>query len=110
VVSKQSDVPFTGAETGGKYTIQYVIDEQGLHNAIGLEMVTVKTDKDGKESIAYVRPFEVVKVEGNNYTFKTTFNPLEAGSYKCCARMYPKNDKLPHRQDFCYVKWLEFPI
>ena len=107
VVSKQSDVPVTGAETGGKYTIQYVIDEQGLDDAIGLEMVTVKTDKDGKESIAYVRPFEVVKVEGNNYTFKTTFNPLEAGSYKCCARMYPKNDKLPHRQDFCYVKWLD---
>jgi len=23
--------------------------------------------------------------------------------------MYPKNDLLPHRQDFCYVKWLELP-
>jgi starch phosphorylase len=24
--------------------------------------------------------------------------------------MYPKNDKLPHRQDFCYVRWLELPV
>jgi starch phosphorylase len=24
--------------------------------------------------------------------------------------MYPKNKNLPHRQDFCYVKWLEYPI
>jgi len=23
--------------------------------------------------------------------------------------MYPKNKNLPHRQDFCYVKWLELP-
>jgi starch phosphorylase len=23
--------------------------------------------------------------------------------------MYPKNKYLPHRQDFCYVKWLELP-
>jgi starch phosphorylase len=23
--------------------------------------------------------------------------------------MYPKNKHLPHRQDFCYVKWLELP-
>jgi starch phosphorylase len=25
------------------------------------------------------------------------------------VRMYPKNNNLPHRQDFCYVRWLELP-
>ena len=107
VVSKESNVPLTNLETGGKYTIRYVIDEQGLDDAIGLEMVTIKTDKDGKERIAHVRQFNMTGHEGNLYTFESTFQPLEAGSFKSCVRMYPKSDKLPHRQDFCYVKWID---
>ena len=66
-----------------------------------------KTDKDGKDRIVNVRQFEVKSHEGNHYTFETVFKPKEAGSYKFCTRMYPKSDKLPHRQDFCYVKWLD---
>ena len=37
---------------------------------------------------------------------KKLIEPINAGSFKTGVRMYPKNDKLPHRQDFCYVKWL----
>ena len=47
--------------------------------------------------------------EGNNYTFEATLAPRQAGLYKSAVRMYPKNSLLPHRQDFCYVKWLELP-
>jgi starch phosphorylase len=107
VVGKNVEIPATGVETGGEYHIRYVIDEQGLDNAIGLELVTIKTDKDGKDRIVNVRQFEVKSHEGNHYTFETVFKPKEAGSYKFCTRMYPKSDKLPHRQDFCYVKWLD---
>jgi len=35
--------------------------------------------------------------------------PKHAGQFRSIVRMYPKNDKLPHRQDFCYVKWIELP-
>ena len=28
-----------------------------------------------------------------------------AGSFKVAYRMFPKNPELPHRQDFCYVRW-----
>ena len=45
-------------------------------------------------------------VTGNNFTFEAEIEPINAGSFKTGVRMYPKNDKLPHRQDFCYVKWL----
>ena len=44
--------------------------------------------------------------QGNIYTFECSIAPDEAGSYKTCIRMFPKDDRLPHRQDFCYVKWL----
>ena len=106
VVSKDDSVLYS-AETGKKYTLRYVIDEQGLNDAIGLELVSIKTGKDGEEHIFSKREFEVVAHDGNNYTFEATFEPDVAGSFKSCVRMYPKNENLVYREDFCYVKWLD---
>ena len=108
VVSKESNIPVEGPVSGVPYILRFVIDEQGLNDAIGLELVTVKTNKDGEDSIGAIRPFKVVKVEGNLYTFECDLQSAHAGSYKAAVRMFPKNDKLPHRQDFAYVKWLEY--
>lgn len=107
VVSSETSVLTNGAETGKEYTIQYTIDEQGLNDAVGLELVSLKNDQDPSDRrIQKVTPFTMVKQEGNNYTFECKINVNNAGSFKTCVRMYPKNDKLPHRQDFCYIKWL----
>ena len=106
VVSKESNLPSTGMETGVEYKIRFVIDEQGLNDAIGLEFVSVTTDKNGEEGISNVFPFKLVGHEGNLYTFEAVVEASEAGTYKTGIRMYPKNENLPHRQDFCYVKWL----
>lgn len=107
VVSKESTFPSTGMETGVEYKIKYVIDEQGLNDSIGLEFVSVTTDKNGEERISNVYPFKLVGCEGNLHTFEAVVEASEAGTYKTGIRMYPKNKNLPHRQDFCYVKWLE---
>ena len=56
-----------------------------------------------------IQPFKMVDREGNNFTFEAELNPKQAGQYKSAVRMYPKNKHLPHRQDFCYVKWLDLP-
>ncbi len=107
VISSETSVLTNGAETGKEYTIQYTIDEQGLNDAVGLELVSLKNDQDPSDRrIQKVTPFTMIKQEGNNYTFECKINVNNAGSFKTCVRMYPKNDKLPHRQDFCYIKWL----
>ena len=93
--------------TGKPVTLSYTIDEQGLNDAIGLELVTLSSHSEDDLQIHKVYPFEMVKQEGNLFTFKVTFEADEAGSYKCAVRMYPKNALLPHRQDFCYVKWID---
>ena len=93
--------------TGKPVTLSYTIDEQGLNDAIGLELVTLDNNADSDLSIHKVYPFQMVKQEGNLYSFKVTFEADEAGSYKWAVRMFPKNNLLPHRQDFCYVKWLD---
>ncbi len=106
VVSKSSTLNDYPAETGTEFTVKYVIDEQGLDDAVGLEFVVLKPDAKGEDRIASVHPFELVGREGNLYTFECDIEPDEAGTYKTAVRMYPKSDKLPHRQDFCYVRWI----
>ena len=104
-INKSEDIVNTGIEAGKKYNIEVVVDEAGLDDAIGVELVTIFTDKDGQDHIYNVYPFTLKSREGNKYTFTVTNSMDDAGSFKVCYRLYPKNDKLPHRQDFCYVKW-----
>ncbi len=107
VVSSEWNIPINSAETGQKYSVKYVINEQGLDDAIGLEVVNVYTDRNGEERIFSIIPMKMIGREGNNYTFEAILEPNQAGLYKTGVRMFPKNENLPHRQDFCYVKWLD---
>ena len=110
IVSKENstNVFENGVETGVRYTVKVVVDEQGLDDAIGLELVTLKPETDPSDREVYsVHEFKMVGHEGNLYTFEVTVEPDRAGAYRAAVRMFPKNKELPHRQDFCYVKWLE---
>ena len=108
VVDKDVKMLVEGGETGVNYTLKYVIDEQGLDDAISLELVTLRPETDGSDREVYsVHEFKMVGHEGNNYHFELTYEPDHAGSFRSCVRMFPKNANLPHRQDFCYVKWLD---
>ena len=102
---KLEDLKAGDIESGKEYTITYVIDEKGLNDAVGLELVTTYTTADGKQHVYSVEPFSVIKKEGNLYTFQVKHSLSNAGSFKVSYRMFPKNPELPHRQDFCYVRW-----
>ncbi len=108
VVSKETSFLENGGETGMKYKIRYVIDEQGLDDAVGLELVSLNNEQNDSEREVYsTHQFTMIKREGNLFTFEAEIEPSNAGTYRSCVRMYPKNDLLPHRQDFAYVKWLD---
>ena len=108
VVSKDETPLYEVGQTGKKYKLSYTIDEQGLNDAVGLELVILKPDTDTSDRRIYnVDEFKMVGHEGNNYKFELEVEPEHAGTFKTCVRMFPKNANLPHRQDFCYVKWLD---
>ena len=109
VVSKEWDIPVSGPETGKTYNVKYVVNEKGLDDAIGLEIVSVYTNKEGEERIKSIIPLEVTGRDGNNFVFEGKIEPNIAGTFKSAVRMYPKNSLLPHRMDFCYIKWYELP-
>ena len=107
-VSKDSNFLAEGCETGRKYVMRYVIDEQGLDDAIGLELVSLKNEQSTDDHQLYaVHPFKMIGHTGNDYTFEVEVEPDEAGTFRSAVRMFPKNPNLPHRQDFCYVKWID---
>lgn len=92
--------------SGNSYEMTFVVDEKGLDDAVGIEMVVTYLDANDKYHVYKVEPFNVVKREGDLYTFKLNSYLLNSGRYKVAFRMYPKNVDLPHRQDFCYVRWI----
>ena len=104
-ITKEQDMLNGNVLSGKKYKVSYVVDEQGLDDAVGLEIVTLRVDDEGRQHVYSVEPLDVVKREGNLFTFEGTHCIPTSGSFKVACRMYPKSSDLPHRQDFCYVKW-----
>ena len=48
---------------------------------------------------------EIVSVEGSKVVYAVDALMEHTGSYDAALRVYPKNEKLPHRMDFALVKW-----
>ena len=101
---KSENISTNDVISGKQFTVSYVVDEAGLDDAIGIDLVIMST-KDGNEQFYKACPMEVVKHEGNLYTFKISMAMDLAGTFKVAYRMYPKHSLLKHRQDFCYVRW-----
>ena len=90
--------------SGKEFTVRHVVDEQGLDDAVGIDLV-VMTGTDGNEHVSEVLPMKLVSREGNLHTFALTASIDLAGSYKVAYRLYPKHPQLANRQDMCYVRW-----
>ena len=107
VVSSERSENLTNANliSDKEFTVTHVIDEQGLEDAIGIDLVVMTQDTNGNDTIYKSIPMNVVKHEGNLYTFTLKTSIDIAGSYKVAYRMYPKHTDLTHRQDFSYVRW-----
>ncbi len=104
-VVSATDVAAMDVVSGDDVKLTVVLDEKGLDDAVGVEVVTISTDIEGKEHICSIDTMNLVKRENNIHTFEVIHSVNNAGNFKVAYRMYPKNVDLPHRQDFCYVRW-----
>ena len=73
---------------------------------IGVEMLFTSSDKKGGLHIQEVCEFKLASYENGIATFRASILPERTGMYQVGTRIYPKNELLPHRQDFPLVKWL----
>ncbi|MGL5920081.1 MAG: alpha-glucan family phosphorylase, partial [Bacteroidales bacterium] len=89
---------------GKEYDLEVVLDRNDLADNIAVELVVVAM-QDGNTLIESIQELTVVKTEGNVAHYAGKLQLLKAGEFKMSFRMYPKNEELPHRQDFSYVRW-----
>lgn len=81
------------------------IDTAGLGKDLGVELVVYR-EEDGQQKFHRVIPFEVVAEDGDVLTYHMKQNTKDSGVFRFAFRVFPWNEKLPHRQDFAYMKWL----
>ncbi len=105
VLSVEGGESSTNNHTGAEYAVQVTIDTNGLNKDLGLENVVYKQE-GGEEKLWETVQFDVVKEEGSIVTFGLKDRLKDAGVFRYGFRLYPKNEALPHRQDFAYVRWI----
>jgi starch phosphorylase len=91
-----------------KHIMQAFIDVKTLDcKDIGIELViTYHVNEKNEDHILDTEEFDLIKSEGTRLTFQLEYRLTKAGSFRYGFRMFPKNEELPHRQDFNYVRWL----
>ena len=85
-------------------TVRLEIGELDMHE-VGVELVASE-QKDGKMVIREKHDFAPVSQKGSIATYHIEVTADAPGLLMLAIRIYPKNDLLPHRQDFALVKWL----
>ena len=106
VVSKESP-DLSNLTVGDKFKIAVELDTKGLNDkGLGVELVAVRTSTHNNDKLYEVEPLKMVKAEGSHLFFENIYQLDYAGGMKFCLRMYPQNELLPHRMDFCYVRWI----
>ncbi|WP_016777336.1 alpha-glucan family phosphorylase [Anaerophaga thermohalophila] len=91
---------------GDDYIIEVKLDLKQLEDIdVGLEMLIVESTEEDFPPILHKEPFKVTKKEGSVVYYEMKYKLNLPGSFKFGIRMFPKNEHLPHQQDFALVRW-----
>ena len=90
---------------GKEYEVRVVVSTGLLSpEDIGVEMLLAEQSGD-RMNIVMQMEFDIVTRAATDATYGIKFVPTVSGTYLSAIRIYAKHPKLPHRQDFCLVKW-----
>lgn len=92
---------------GEEYPAKVVLDLKELSpEEVGLEMVITETNSTGEPLLVESLEFKVDQQEGTQCTYLLNLHLMDPGAYSYGLRMFPKNENLPHRQDFKLMNWI----
>ncbi|MCD6113007.1 MAG: alpha-glucan family phosphorylase [Bacteroidales bacterium] len=75
-------------------------------NDLGIEIIFGKKVNGEVKEIIFSEQMKMVHREKDYVTFVCDITLTKAGVYDYAFRIFPKNQFLPHRQDFSLVKWV----
>ncbi len=90
-----------------KYRYEVTLNLANLRaEDLGVELVVAKQIESGEAvDVVATKQLEVKNVNGQEVTFSIDYTPARTGTFDVALRVYPSNDRLPHRMDFALVKW-----
>ena len=92
---------------GQHYPVKVYLDLKGLScNEVGVELVIAENENDQPKRIVEAFELEAESCDGNFCCYSHQLNPNNPGAFNYGFRIFPRNENLPHRQDFRYVRWL----
>jgi len=99
------DVPdlLSVLQVGQAYSAVVRLENTANETGLGVELV-IYSQADEETRIKTVE-LERIAADENSLTFKLDYKVSRAGSFSYALRVFPKHADLPHRQDFCFVKW-----
>jgi len=92
---------------GERYYGEVVLDLKELSDTkIGIEMIITESRTDGTTKIVDITELKLMKLQDRKAYYEIELLPPRPGNFNYGLRVFPKNESLPHRQDFCYIKWI----
>ncbi|MBT3750420.1 MAG: alpha-glucan family phosphorylase, partial [Bacteroidetes bacterium] len=73
---------------------------------VGVELIVVGEKANEDLEFIYRKEFTRISRKGKQITYKMRTIPTHPGVFKLGIRIFPKHPKLPHRQDFSYLRWI----
>lgn len=89
---------------GEEYEMTVVLDNKGLGNCLGVELVIANVEEGNTEPYKTLE-MKPVQTDGTKVTYKLRYLLNDSGVFRYSFRMFPQNPDLPHRQDLAYVRW-----
>jgi starch phosphorylase len=97
---------YINPEVGESYDMDIVLDVKSLDSkSVGVELVITTVDKTGRTKVGELVELNLIKTDGSKLYFNVNYRLERSGAFRYGFRMFPKNEDLPHRQDFNYVRW-----
>ena len=101
------DYSKTDIVLGEKYVSRVVLSIGDLDpDDIGVEMLIAENGTDNIRNISARYEFSLESFDKGVAEYKCEIMVDSAGAFNMAGRIYPKNEGLPHRQDFDLVRWL----
>lgn len=94
--------------SGHTYSTEIVLDIKNIPpENVGVEMVVTRLLKNGEHAFFTSKEFKYVSRKKGRAIYSIDFQPEIAGTFFYGIRIYARHEELPHRQDFCLLRWVD---
>ena len=95
-------------KSGHNYSNEIILDIKNIpEESVGVEFVVTQLNKHGEHNFVARKDFQLVSRKKSRAIYHLDFLPEKAGAFFYGVRIYAKHAELPHRQDYCLLRWVD---